>query len=53
MKESRGYSDEKIDRIFNSQLDAEAYRKATAVTIDNNGDLEETFRQIEHALRRI
>ena len=52
LAESRGYSDEKIDNIFNSQLSEEEFRKATKVTIDNNGNLEETFRQIEIALRR-
>lgn len=50
--ESRGYSQEKIDSIFKSQLSEEEFRKHTQVTIDNNGDLEETFRQIEQALRR-
>ena len=52
LKESRGYSDEKIDSIFNSQLTEAQFRAGTQVTIDNNGDLEETFRQIENALRR-
>ena len=51
LKESRGYSDEKIDSIFASQLKEEEFRSATSVTIDNNGDLEETYRQIENALR--
>ena len=52
LKESRGYSDEKIDSIFASQLKEEEFRAATSVTIDNNGDLEETMKQIEKALRR-
>ena len=52
LKASRGYSDEKIDSIFNSQLTEAQFRAETQVTIDNNGDLEETFRQIENALRR-
>lgn len=51
LKESRGYSDEKIDSIFASQLKEEEFRAATSITIDNNGDLEETYRQIEKALR--
>ena len=51
LKESRGYSDEKIDSIFASQLKEEEFRSATSVTIDNNGDLEETYQQIEKALR--
>lgn len=52
LKESRGYSDEKIDSILKSQLSEEAFRAATQVTIDNNGSLEATFQQIEKALRR-
>ena len=52
LKESRGYSDEKIDHIFKSQLSEEEFRASTQVTIDNNGDLEDTMKQIEKALRR-
>lgn len=52
LKESRGYSDEKINNIFKSQLSEEEFRRSTQVTIDNNGDLEETIQQIEKALRR-
>ena len=52
LKESRGYSDEKIDNIFKSQLSETEFRASTQVTIDNNGDLEETRKQIEKALRR-
>ena len=51
LKESRGYSDEKINHIFASQLKEEEFRVATAVTIDNNGNLEQTYQQIENALR--
>ena len=51
LKASRGYSDEKIDQIFASQLSEMEFRSATAVTIDNNGMLEETCQQIEKALR--
>ena len=52
LKETRGYSDEKIDNIFKSQLSEGEFRARTRVTIDNNGNMEETFRQIENALRR-
>ena len=48
--ESRGYSQEKIDNIFKSQLSEKEFRKFTQVTIDNNGNLEETYKQIENAL---
>ncbi len=52
LKISRGYSDEKIDNIFRSQLSEAEFRASTQVTIDNNGDLVETRRQIENALNR-
>ncbi len=56
LKASRGYSDEKIDSIFKSQLSEEAFREASREVIDNNGTKEEAFRQIdialENALRR-
>lgn len=49
--ESRGYSDEKINNIFKSQLSEQEFRENATVVIDNNGTPEETFRQIEDALR--
>lgn len=53
LKISRGYSDEKIDSIFKSQLSEAEFRASTKVTIDNNGDLVETKKQIEIALSDI
>ncbi len=50
---SRGYSDEKIDRIFESQLSEEAYRSVCKAVIDNNGTVEQSLEQIEEHLRRI
>ena len=47
---TRGYSEEKVYQIFESQLPEEIYRKKCKVTIDNNGDLSETFLQIDKAL---
>lgn len=52
LKESRGYSDEKINQIFQSQLSEAQFLAAVSVTIDNNGTREETFHQIEKSLRR-
>lgn len=52
LKYSRGYTDEKIDRILASQLGEDVYRSACAVTIDNSGPLENAIEQIEGALRR-
>ncbi len=52
LKESRGYSDEKINQIFSCQLKEEAYRNACHFVIDNNRTIEQTLQQIENALRR-
>lgn len=52
LKVSRGYSDEKIDSIFNSQLSEEEYRKYAAFVIDNNGTLKETIYQVKQAFAR-
>ena len=50
LMESRGYSEEKVEHIFASQLPEETYRKFCRQVIDNNGDLQETYRQIDLAL---
>lgn len=46
LKADRGYSDEKIDGIFKSQLTEEEYRRHCKQVIDNNGSVEDTFLQI-------
>lgn len=51
LKASRGYSDAKVDQIFASQLSEVAYRRHCSVVIDNNGSPEDTFTQIDEALR--
>ena len=50
LKENRGYSDEKIDTIFKSQLTEEVYRKYCKVEIDNNHEPEDAFLQIRQQL---
>lgn len=50
LKDSRGYSDEKIDSVFNSQLSEETYRSVCVNTIDNSKDIEYTMSQIEKLL---
>lgn len=45
LKMGRGYSDEKIDAIFASQLSKEECQKYCKVVIDNSGGLEEAARQ--------
>ncbi len=52
LKAARGYSNEKTDRIMESQLSDEEYEKHCKVVIDNNGRLDETLAQIDKALRR-
>lgn len=52
LKESRGYSDTKVDQIFESQLSEEEYRRHCSVVIDNNGLPDQTFEQIDEVLRR-
>lgn len=49
--ETRGYSEEKIQQIFNSQLPEEVYRQKCQVIIDNNGTREETFYQIAQIMK--
>ena len=45
-RENRGYSDEKIDGIFASQLTEEEYRRHCVKVIDNNGSVEDTNLQL-------
>ena len=52
LMESRGYSDEKVRQIFDSQLSEEEFRAHCRVVIENNGDIRETERQLLAALSR-
>ncbi|SEK41068.1 dephospho-CoA kinase [Butyrivibrio sp. ob235] len=47
LKESRGYSDEKIDDIIKGQLSDEEFRKYASFVIDNSNDENDTKRQID------
>ena len=51
LKISRGYSDTKIDQIFDSQLSEDEYRKNCQLVINNDGRIEQTLAQIDKALR--
>ena len=51
LKESRGYSDEKIDRMFAAQKSHEEFLERCQFVIDNNGSAEETHRQIDRRMR--
>jgi len=46
LKESRGYSDEKIRAIMNSQLDEENYKKYCKIVVNNSFLIEDTRKQI-------
>lgn len=50
LKESRGYTDKKIDRILASQLSEEQFRAHCQVVIDNSGSPEATHLEIDAAL---
>lgn len=51
LKASRQYSDEKIDRIFASQLSEAEFRSHCKVVIDNSGSLSDTYMQIDEILK--
>ena len=50
LKESRGYSDAKIDSILKSQLSEDEYRRNCDFEIDNSGLCEDSFEQIRERL---
>lgn len=52
LMESRGYSANRVEKMFASQLSEEEYKSHCSVVIDNNGSLEDTLAQIDEALRR-
>ena len=51
LKINRGYSDEKIDNIFASQLPESTYREVCKAEIDNNHLPENAFRQIDALMK--
>ncbi|MBO4904352.1 MAG: dephospho-CoA kinase [Lachnospiraceae bacterium] len=46
LKDSRGYSDSKIDEIFASQNSDETFRRYCSAVIDNSGSIEDTKIQL-------
>jgi dephospho-CoA kinase len=50
LRSSRGYSDQRIADIMSKQLTEEEFFKECDFVIDNSGELEETFRQIDDLL---
>ena len=53
LKESRGYSDEKIDAIMATQLSEETFRKVCKIVIENNGMFEETCKSLDDAVETL
>jgi len=52
LKESRQYSDEKIDCIMNQQLSEEEFRARCQIMIHNSGDFVDTCRQIDERMNK-
>lgn len=52
LKESRGYSDERVDQIFARQKRYEEFLERCQTVIDNNGTAEETCRQIDRRMKQ-
>ena len=50
LSKARGYSEEKITQIMESQLSEEEFRKACDFVIDNSGELIDSYRQIDKKL---
>ncbi len=53
LKESRQYSDDKIDSIMATQLSEEMFRKACKIVIENNGVFEATSKIIDGAIETL
>lgn len=53
LRESRGYSDERIDAVIGNQLSEAEFRAGCNRVIDNSGSLEYTKEQISHALNEL
>lgn len=51
LKESRGYTDIRIDQIFRSQKTHEEFSSRCSHMIDNNGTQEDTCRQIDKRMK--
>ena len=47
LKQSRGYSDEKIDSILKNQMSDEVFRKSCPHVLENNGPIDKIEQQIQ------
>lgn len=52
LKESRGYSDDRIDSIMEKQLKEDEFRRHCQLVIDNGASFEDACRQVDFALKR-
>lgn len=52
MKETRGYSDERIDEVMKSQRPDEYFYKRCQFVIENNSTLDEVYRQLREKLEQ-
>ena len=50
LRETRNYSEEKIDSVFQNQLSDEEFKKACDRVIDNSGDFHATCLQLDKIL---
>ena len=50
LKNSRGYDDERISRIMESQLSEDKFREGSDFILDNSGDLTEAYSRIKKRL---
>lgn len=53
LKDSRGYTDSKIDSMMATQLSEKMFRKKCKVVIDNSCDFEYTCVQIQEAIKKL
>ena len=53
LKNSRGYTDEKIDSMMATQLPEAVFRKKCKVEIDNSRDFEYTCVQVQEAIKKL
>lgn len=50
LKESRGYSDAKIEAIMSNQNEEEEFEKRCSIILDNNGDIKKIFSDLKFLL---
>lgn len=53
LRQERGYSDDRIQGIMKNQAKEEFFRSHSDFVVENNGDLEETCRQIRERIQKI